>query len=80
MSHIAEEYAKSLGTKIGRPEISDHFFPIAFDKYITLQTTKKFESRNYSFWPLAVSVFKKIFRGYKDSSTGHGRRSGLRKC
>ena len=30
MSHIAEEYAKSLGVKIGQPEIIGHFYPITF--------------------------------------------------
>ena len=40
MSHIAEEYAKCLGVKIGRPEISEHFYPTPSGKYITLHSPK----------------------------------------
>ena len=70
MSHICEEYAKSLGVRVGRPQISDHFFPIPFDKYITIQTTNKFESRNYSFWDVALSLIKERLPQYKVVQVG----------
>ena len=34
MSHIVKEYAKELGVKIGKPIITEHFFPVLNDKYI----------------------------------------------
>ena len=70
MSHICEEYAKSLGVRVGRPKISDHFFPIPFDQYITIQTTSKFESRNYSFWDSALSLIKERLPQYKVVQVG----------
>lgn len=70
MSHICEEYAKSLGVRLGRPSISDHFFPIPFDKYITIQSTSKFESRNYSFWDLSISLIKERLPSYKIVQVG----------
>ena len=38
MSHILEEYAKSLGVYISKPIISEHYFPICEEKYIELET------------------------------------------
>lgn len=60
MSHLIEEYAKSCGVKIGKPQVCEAFFPISFPKYITLQTTKKFQSRDYSYWSDVVSILKKV--------------------
>ncbi len=64
MSHIAEEYAKSLGVKIGYPVLRSHFFPLVSDKYVTLQTAKKFEARNYSFWDYTVSLLRSYIPDY----------------
>ena len=35
MSHLAEEYAKSCGVKIGKPVLKPHYFPILHDLYRT---------------------------------------------
>ena len=64
MSHIAEEYAKCLGVKIGRPEISEHFYPIVSDKYITLHTHKGIQSRDYSSWTNVISLLKSRLKDY----------------
>lgn len=64
MSHLIEEYAKNLGVIVSRPILSDHFFPLVSKKYITLQTTKKFDSRDYSYWEIAISLMKKNLDGY----------------
>ena len=40
MSHLAEEYAKSCGVKIGKPVLKPHYFPIVYDKYITIHNDK----------------------------------------
>lgn len=59
MSHLIEEYAKCLGVKISRPKILSHYFPISVNKYITIQTTSKFQSRDYSHWSQVVYLLKK---------------------
>ena len=70
MSHTAEEYAKSLGVRIGRPKICSHFFPIAAEKYITLQTTSKDQSKNYSFWGIVSSLINNNCQKYKIVQVG----------
>ena len=60
MSHIAEEYAKSLGVKIGDPIINDHFYPIPWDKYITFHTNgKKVQAKHYDYWPIVFRLLSK---------------------
>ena len=59
MSHLIEEYAKNLGVVVSRPIISEHYYPLSCKKYITIQTTKKFDSRNYEHWNIFLSLFKK---------------------
>ena len=59
MAHLIEEYAKCLGVKVSRPKLSSHYFPINADKYITIQTTNKFQSRDYAHWDQVVYLLKK---------------------
>ena len=58
MSHLAEEYAKSCGVKIGRPVLKPHYFPILHDKYITIHNDKKVQSKHYDLWPDVVQLLK----------------------
>jgi hypothetical protein len=48
--HILEQYALNCGAKISKPYINDKFFPLPFDKYITLHPKGKFPSREYDYW------------------------------
>ena len=60
MSHLIEEYAKSLGVKIGRPALDYHFFPVLKDKYITFHTNnEKVKAKHYDHWRI---VFNLIFK------------------
>ena len=60
MSHLAEEYAKSLGVKIGDPIINDHFYPIPCDKYITFHTnSEKVQAKHYDYWPIVFRLLSK---------------------
>lgn len=59
MGHLIEEYAKCLGVKVSRPKLLSHYFPINVDKYITIQTTNKFQSRDYAHWDQVVYLLKK---------------------
>jgi len=58
MSHIAEVYAKDLGVKIGRPHITDHFFPGLPDKYITVQSSSKMPAARYKYWDIVLGLIK----------------------
>ena len=58
MSHLAEEYAKACGVKMGEPIINPHYFPILHDKYITIHNDKKVQAKEYDFWPDVVRLLK----------------------
>jgi len=58
MSHLAEEYAKSCGVKIGKPVLKPHYFPILHDKYITIHNDKKVQAKEYDMWPDVVELIK----------------------
>lgn len=67
MSHLIEEYAKSLGVKIGRPHLCEHFYPVLNDKYITIHTDKKIDSKNYEYFPQVLNLIGPFLKenGYK---------------
>jgi hypothetical protein len=59
MSHIAEQYAKDLGVRIGSPVISSHFYPLPEERYITFHTNdKKVPSRHYMHWDIVLDLLK----------------------
>lgn len=59
MSHIVEEYAKSLGVKIGQPIFKNHFFPVKSEKFITFHTNdKKSPARHYDYWFTVLNLIK----------------------
>jgi len=60
MSHLIEEYAKSCGVKIGKPIIKPHYFPVPYEKYITIHNDKKVQSKEYFFWPNVIRLLKPI--------------------
>ena len=70
MSHIAEVYAKDLGAKIGKPIISNHFFPGVPDKYITIQASNKTPASNYNYWDLVISLIKPFLGDIKIVQVG----------
>lgn len=67
MSHLIEEYAKSLGVKIGKPVILDHFYPTLDEKYITIHSDNKIDSKAYEYFPQVISLLKPFLykNGYK---------------
>lgn len=58
MSHLAEEYAKCCGVRIGKPVIKPHFFPVLVDRYITIHNDKKIQAKEYDFWPQVIDLLK----------------------
>jgi Glycosyltransferase family 9 (heptosyltransferase) len=48
--HLLETYALSTASKIGKPFIVKKFFPIIFDKYITIQNSSGMPSKCYDYF------------------------------
>lgn len=67
MSHLVEEYAKSLGVKIGKPIFEPHYLPITDEKYITIHVDNKIDSKYYELFPEVLDLLKGIITkfGYK---------------
>ena len=70
MSHIAEAYAKDLGVKIGRPTITEHFYPGLPEKYITFQASNKMPAKNYFYWDIVISLIKPYINDIKIVQVG----------
>ena len=58
MSHLAEEYAKCCGVKIGKPILKPHYFPVLYDKYITIHNDRKVQAKAYDMWPDVIQILK----------------------
>ena len=70
MSHLAEEYAKSCGVKIGKPTLKPHYFPILHDRYITIHNDKKVQAKHYDLWPDVVQILKPYLNDIKIIQVG----------
>lgn len=58
MSSIVEVYAKDLGVRIGKPTITEHFFPNTIDKYICCDFDSDNKSESYNYWDIVQSLIK----------------------
>jgi len=65
MSHLAEEYAKSCGVKIGKPVLKPHYFPVLHDQYITIHNDKKVQAKEYNMWSDVLSLLKPKLKNIK---------------
>ena len=48
--HLIEQYALSCGAKIDKPSIEESFYPIQFNKYITLHASSGMGAKNYDYF------------------------------
>jgi len=69
MSHIAEVYAKDLGVKIGKPRITDHFYPNTKEKYICFDFEAKNTAEQYKYWDIVKSLISPILESQGISLT-----------
>jgi hypothetical protein len=53
---LLDTYAVSSGSKIDKPFIFEQYFPLVYDKYITIQAQTKYESKDYSYWQDVINV------------------------
>jgi hypothetical protein len=58
MSHLIEEYAKNLGVKIGKPVLTEHFFPVIPEKYITVSVEPQVQSKQYKYFDIAFDTVR----------------------
>ena len=61
MSHLIEEYAKSCGVKIGKPAFQASFYPIAFEKYVTIHHGTC-PATTYSYWEEMIDLLSAEFK------------------
>lgn len=59
MSKLITVYSTSSGLKISKPKLLENFYPVKFDKYITLQTGSGMAAKNYDYWGEVISLLKK---------------------
>lgn len=57
MSHLVQEYAKACGVKIGDPIVSSAFYPIAFEKYITIYHANC-PATDYAYWDEVIELMR----------------------
>ena len=74
MSHIIEEYEKSLGVKKSYPVVNRHFFPTDCSNYILISNQQKVPSKIYSHFLMAVDLLRSFCeeRGIKIYLLGSG--------
>ena len=64
MSHLVQEYAKACGVKIGETKISPIFYPIPFEKYITVHHGTS-PATTYAYWDEVIEILSPIFSKQK---------------
>jgi len=62
--HLLETYALSTGSKIGKPFILKKFFPVKFDKYITLQNSSGMPAKCYDYFQEVVNFLLPILNNH----------------
>jgi hypothetical protein len=65
--HLLETYALSTGSKIKKPFINKKFFPIPFEKYITIQNSSGMQGKCYDYFQDVVNfIYEDLNKiGYK---------------
>ena len=65
--HLVETYSLSTGSKIKKPFIHKKFFPLPFDKYITIQNSSGMQGKCYDYFQEVVNfVYEDLGKaGYK---------------
>ena len=65
--HLIETYALATGSKIGKPFIFKKFFPIPFEKYITIQNSSGMQGKCYDYFQEVIDfIFEDLEQaGYK---------------
>ncbi len=79
MSHLIEEYAKNLGVKISKPIVVSHFWPLKYEKFITICLDTKTPAKNYKYYDIVVDMVRNVLdsKGIKIIQIGSSQCSKL---
>jgi hypothetical protein len=61
MPHLIKEFAKNCGVKVGEPILSEHFFPLPCDNYVTIDSNQQHQVSQYRFWKDVVDLLRVCF-------------------
>lgn len=56
MPSLIETYARSTGLEIGKPWLKEDYFPLPFQRYITLSTGSGQAAKNYSYYQDVIGI------------------------
>ena len=56
--HTLERYALSCGVKIDKPHIFEEFYPLNFEKYITIDASAEIDTKRYDYYNEVVDLIK----------------------
>ncbi len=59
--HLVEQYALASGSKIGKPQIREKYYPAPADNYLTFSPFSK-PSKNYDLWREVLSIIQEPLR------------------
>lgn len=59
--HLVEQYALASGSKIGKPQIREKYYPVPADNYLTFSPFSK-PSKNYDLWREVLSIIQEPLR------------------
>jgi hypothetical protein len=65
--HLLEKYALSTGSKISKPFIIKKYFPLPFEKYITIQNSSGMDGKCYDYFQDVIDFLYPVLErnGYK---------------
>ena len=61
MPHLIETYALNCGARIDKPLIREKYFPLPFDKYITVHTTSK-DAKTYDYFNDVLDIIFPVLK------------------
>lgn len=56
MPHILDTYALHCGLKHNKPQIIESFFPLSSEKYITIHSSQKTQSKDYDYFNEVINI------------------------
>ena len=80
MSLFIEKYATNLGVKPRMPHISEHFYPIEYEKYITIDATNSSPVNTYKNWDFIINQLKTFLPDHKFIQIGLDKNLTLQSC
>jgi hypothetical protein len=71
--HLVETYSLSTGSKIKKPFIHKKFFPLPFDKYITIQNSSGMQGKCYDYFQEVVNfVYEDLGKFWLQNNSNWG--------